>query len=205
MPLGYLTVEEALTRLSGLDPVPTEAALIPLLTEIEERLDNFFNRRLPITEYTYEDFCNWKGNITLPEYPIVRIIRVESLGWAVTGHDQVLPHLDRKYDAIWHGGQKIGSSPNQRVRVVYEAGIEVPVTIKNRILAIIAKGWANAPGIGDLSFLSQTSRDLTSVNVAGVSQSFKVNSSPGQSAAGRETEFDRYFSEFHRYKRKFRF
>lgn len=205
MPLGYLTVEEALPRLASLNPVPTEETLIPLLEEIEERLDLFFNRRLPITEYTHEGQTNWQGNLTLPEYPVHKIVNVESLGWAVTGHNKVLPHLDRTYDSIWLGGQKLSASPNHRLRVHYLAGIEVPKTIKNRIVIILAKGFASAPGIGDLSFLSHTSKDLTSVNVAGVSQSFKVNSSPGQSPAGRETEFDRYFSDFYRYKRKIRF
>lgn len=205
MALGYLTLEEALPRLAGLDPPPTEVTLLPLLEEIEGRLDIFFNRRLPITEYTHEGFCNWKGSLTLPEYPVVKIVRIESLGWAVTGHDQVLPHLDRTYNAIWHGGQRLSSSPHQRIKVFYEAGIEVPLAIKNRIITVIAKAWENAPGIGDLSFLTETSKDLTNVSVAGVSQSFKVNSSVTAMNQGRETVFDRYFSEFSRYQRKIRF
>lgn len=198
MALAYLPLEEARNRISVDDVILPESLSDPisiesLIERIEIWIDSFLNRRLAATKYDQTIASNHRGIVVLPEIRVINIVSVKALypmpiqskdeDIAIKDDEDAEPYYDLKeivQTCVWDGKQAICTySCAGQYRVVYWAGYRPVPQLVTEVAYNMLRG-AIAHG-GDLGFLTDVTKDLTSVSLpGGLSQSFQR----GQSGSG---------------------
>lgn len=203
MELAYWTLEEAKARLGTRSPIPSDERIVELFQEIEARFDAWIGHRIAPTPRTQTLTCTRNGVATLSDYPVLSVDNIDVLDFKAVGRGGT-PVLYQNHDGFWRGGQTILSQPYYRLRVTYTAGYDpIPVEVKTALWNIFEKALEKSPEYGSLDFLTETARDLSNVNVGGVSQSFALRTtSVPSNPNGRELMLDRYLAHLQSYKRR---
>jgi hypothetical protein len=178
----YLTPAEVRQKLISIgtytvDTVPTLDQLTYLLEEIEERLDIWLGYHPGRKTYVEDYRSSQSGTVTLMQYPVIIVRRVE----VYNNFDPSEPPMFVTENILsnWLQGTLLKVEyPGTAVKVVYDAGYDpLPRRFKMAAFALLRKCLENTGLTGDLSFLSEPIRDVSSISVPGISKSFRLGGS----------------------------
>ncbi len=191
----YLTPVEVqqqliLTGAYTADTVPTLDQLNYVLEGIEERLDIWLGYHPGKKTYIEDYRSSRNGTVNLVQYPVILVRRVE----VYNSFDPFSPPISITENIFsnWMQGTilQVGY-PNTSVKVVYDAGYDpLPKRFKRAALSLCRKAIETSGLTGDLSFLEEPIRDVSSISIPGISKSFRLGDS-GKGSGGGGSVIDR--------------
>lgn len=192
----YLTPVEVqqqliLTGTYTIATVPSLAQLTYLLEGIEERIDIWLGYHPGRTTYVQDYRSSRNGIVNLIQYPVILVRRVE----VYNNFDPSAPPMPitEEIFANWLRGTilRVGY-PNTAVKVVYDAGYDpLPKRFKRAAFSLFRKSLDNTGLTGDLGFLEEPIRDVSSISVPGISKSFRLGDSGKGGGSGGGSAIDR--------------
>ena len=192
----YLTPVEVQQQLISIgsytdETVPNLNQLTYLLEGIEERLDIWLGYHPGKKTYVEDCRSTRSGTVTLPQYPVILVRRVE-----IYNHfDPAAPPLFASENILssWLRGTilQVGY-PECAVKVVYDAGYDpLPKRFKRAAFSLLRKSLETSGTTGDLGFLEEPIRDVSSISIPGISKSFRLGDSGKNSGSGSGALIDR--------------
>jgi len=193
----YLTPLEVRQRLISIGTYTVETApsleqLTYVLEGIEERLDIWLGYHPGRKTYIEDYRSSCSGTVTLAKYPVILVRRVE-----------IYNNIDHSYPPVyatenimsnWLQGTilKVGY-PGWMVKVSYDSGYDpLPKRFQRAAFSLLRKSLETSGLTGDLSFLEEPIRDVSSISVPGISKSFRLgDSKSGKSGGGGGSTLDR--------------
>jgi hypothetical protein len=191
--------------------MPPDAWIDDVAIEIEDRLENWLGYDLGIETYVHTHTTDDLGRIQLREYPVISIEKIELLlPRILDGISGSVPIPSGQYNAIGTTNQRtiiwVGN-PESTVLVHYTAGhAETPAGMLGAMFAVLMEllKHVTPPGYPDWGFLSEPTRDYTSLSLpSGLSKSFELGKPSGTSGGrpGKGTIEDRLFAPLTKYRR----
>jgi hypothetical protein len=204
----YLSVEKAIAKLidNGIYPpeeVPPTEYLEETLGLLEGAINSWFGGyTIAIAQYTEERIAKRNCRIVLPIYPVKEILKVQKIipGFIGQKADQYVDAV-----AIRVGENTIEvTEPFFRYFITYTSGWEpLPDGLDDVVYQLLVKALTQ----GDISFLDEQARYVTSTTLPKISQTFII---PGAAAltsrtlslkGGGFTELDKMLGRYSKFKR----
>lgn len=193
----YLTPLEVQKQLISIgvyttETIPSLEQLAYVLEGIEERLDIWLGYHPGRKTYIEDYRSSQTGTVTLSQYPVILVRRVEIYNYS----DPSWPLLYATENIMsnWLQGAvlKVGY-PERAVKVVYDAGYDpLPKRFQRAAFSLLRKSLATSGLTGDLSFLEEPIRDVSSISIPGISKSFRLgDSKKGSGGSGGGSALDR--------------
>ena len=174
------------------ETVPSLEQLAYLIDGIEERLDIWLGYHPGRKTYIEDCRSSRTGAVTLSQYPVILVRRVEIYNHA----DPSFPPLQITENIMsnWlQGGILKVGYPERAVKVVYDAGYDpLPKRFQRAAFSLVRKSLETTGLTGDLSFLEEPIRDVSSISIPGISKSFRLgDSKKGAGGSGGGSALDR--------------
>lgn len=193
----YLTLAEVrqqliLTGSHTVETVPSAEQLSYILQGIEERIDIWLGYHPGRLTYVENYRSSRGGTVNLCQYPVILVRRVE----VYNDFDPTFPPVfaTENVFANWLQGTilKVGY-PSAPVKVIYDAGYDpLPSRFKRAAFSLVRKSLEAGGLTGDLSFLEEPIRDVSSISIPGISKSFRLgDSNKGGNGNGGGSVLDR--------------
>lgn len=194
--------------------MPPDAWIDEVAIEIEDRLENWMGFDLGVETYTQLHTTDEIGRIQLRKYPVISIEKIEQLLPRIldaTSGPVTIP--SNQYNVVGITNQRtiiwVGQ-PEATISVTYTAGrAEIPTEMLNVMFATLMEllKYVVPPGFPDWGFMSEPTRDYTSISLpSGLSKSFELGkpSGSGGGAPSKGTIQERLFSPLGRYRRLYK-
>jgi len=185
----YLTPLEVRQQLISIgsytvETVPSLEQLAYVLEGIEERLDIWLGYHPGRKTYVEDYRSSRNGTVVLAQYPVIVVRRVEVYNFT----DPSFPPLYATENIMsnWLQGAilKVGY-PECAVKVIYDAGYDpLPKRFQRAAFSLLRKSLETSGLTGDLSFLEEPIRDVSSISIPGISKSFRLGDSKGTKNGG---------------------
>lgn len=211
--LPLLDATEARTRLiaSGIytaDNAPAVETLELLIQEIANRIELWLGYAPTPTGYVERLQTNSDGIALTRNYPVLAVQEIAIFNDAYPGYPPVII-TPQKMFGIWRQDRRIfAGSPNTAIQVTYIAGFNpLPPGFTQATFQILKEVAKTGDLSGDLSFLDEPVRDVSSINLpGGLSKTFRLGGSGGPRGGGSKdtgsTKLDRILGALGRYRRK---
>lgn len=189
-----LEVQQQLISIGSytIETVPSLEQLTYVLEGIEERLDIWLGYHPGKKTYIEDYRSSRTGTVTLSQYPVILVRRVE----IYNHNDPFWPTLYETENIMssWLRGAvlKVGY-PECAVKVVYDAGYDpLPKRFQRAAFSLLRKSLETSGLTGDLGFLEEPIRDVSSISIPGISKSFRLgDSKKGAGGNGGGSALDR--------------
>lgn len=194
--------------------MPPDAWIDEVAIEIEDRLENWLGFDLGVETYVETYTTDDLGRIQLHRYPVVSIDKIEQLLARIldsTSGSAIIPSnqynvvaITNQRSIIWIG------QPEATLLVHYTAGrAEMPTEFMGVMIGVLMELLKHVvpPGYPDWGFMSEPTRDYTSLSLpSGLSKSYQLGSPSGNSggAGSKGTIEDRLFAPLNRYRRLYK-
>lgn len=212
MPLLYLQVEEARSRLVAAgdyttETLPSNEALELVLESIEIKVEGWLGYSLPAQDYEEILKVSEVGTALMKQYPVIAVYDVDRVR---DFHVEVDPEVKRvDMRSVWRQGATlhVGSfyDPDTPIRVRYRAGLDpLPRDIKPTFFQMLRVVLQKSGTTGDLSFLDEPTRDTNSLSLpGGMSKGWQIGKANAGIDGLGETELDRILKSLSKYRRRF--
>lgn len=193
----YLTPLEVQQQLIStgaytVENVPSLEQLAYVLEGIEDRLDIWLGYHPGRKTYVEDYRSSRTGTVVLAQYPVILVRRVEIYNHADPSYPPV--YTTENIMSSWLQGAilKVGYS-ECAVKVVYDAGYDpLPRRFQRAAFSLLRKSLETSGLTGDLSFLEEPIRDVSSISIPGISKSFRLgDSNKGGKGSGGGSALDR--------------
>lgn len=174
------------------EDVPSLESLDFLVEMLVPRFETWLGYSPMPKQYVQERRTNRKGLLILEE---LNIISIESVlvKWY---EDTTIPNNPQweTLPVIWKGGDRIDTfEPEVLIKITYTAGYDpIPALFKNCFFDLIRKTIKESGISGDLSFLEEPIKDVSSISIPGISKSFRLSDKKGDVPEG--SQLDRILS-----------
>ncbi|MBD1864255.1 MULTISPECIES: hypothetical protein [Trichocoleus] len=211
--LPLLDPTEARTKLiaAGIytaDNAPSVEILDSLLKDIATRIEQWLGYSPAPTGYIETLRTNSDGVALLRNYPVLDVQEIAVFNDATPGYEPVIISPN-KIRGIWRQDRRIYLlSPLTSIRVTYIAGYNpLPKGFSQVAFQILKQVAKTGDLSGDLSFLDEPVRDVSSISLpGGLSKSFRLGGSGGpKGGSGKDTgstQLDRILGGLGSYRRK---
>ncbi|NJR24860.1 MAG: hypothetical protein HC786_23220 [Richelia sp. CSU_2_1] len=186
MYLTALEVQQRAIAIGMYEPqnAPSLEQFQHLLGCVEDRLDSWLGYHPARKTYTEDYRCSANGKVALRQYPVIVVARVE----IYNPYDPLAPP-DVSTESIcsnwWRGGILTVAASNAPVKVTYDAGHDpLPERFKRVAFGLVVKGLQETGLTGDLGFLEEPIRDVSSISIPGISKSFRLGDTAGKGGGG---------------------
>lgn len=154
---------------------PSEEALAFVLDNLETYLVDWLGYYPGIQEYEEVLPLNVNSLVILTNFPVISIESV-ALYQDYLPHLHTLPVQVLEVHTIWRQGRvlPIPACSCRWVQVRYTAGMTVPKEVSLVLFQLLRKALEEGGTSGDLSFLFEPTRDVTSVSIPGMSKSWAL-------------------------------
>lgn len=184
MPSNYLSAEVARGKLitSGdfsETNAPSTEILDDILEGIESRLDTWLGYSAAPAQYQELAHADWNGNIVLANFPVLAVLEVIHVGNILVPATTTLVY---SASAIWRQGRtlRLGAFPGTPYRITYTAGYNpVPKEFGRVVFATLRAAIKAGGTSGDLSFLDEPTKDVSSISIPGLSKSYQIGKKSG--------------------------
>jgi len=197
MPSNYLSAEVARGKLIASgdfseSTAPSVEILDDILEGIESRLDTWLGYTAAPTQYQEIIHSDWNGNILLAHFPVLSVLEVIHVGDILVPATTTLVY---SVSALWRQGRtlRLGAFPGTPYRITYTAGYDPVPKEFGRVVFATLRATIKAGGTsGDLSFLDEPTKDVSSISIPGLSKSFQIGKrgggGSGSSIEGTQSE-----------------
>lgn len=210
----YLSPEKARLWLIGEnlfteETVPSLEDLADIILEIEDRIDEWLERRVAPTQYTETDVTNHKGIALMSHYPVLSVEEIALYPDAAVGGTKPQPIEPGRILGIWRQDRRLYLWERGLVlRVRYTAGLDPIPRIFTTVAFEVLSRALQRSARGSLAFLELPfqEREVASISLpGGLSKSFRTYrpSDPkgsGSGAGGSITELDRLLAPLAKYR-----
>ncbi|HEY9747922.1 MAG TPA: hypothetical protein V6C63_04555 [Allocoleopsis sp.] len=190
------------------DNAPAVEVIDSLLKDIATRIEQWLGYAPAPTGYVETLRTNSDGVALTRNYPVLAVQEIAIFSDATPGYDPVVIGPDR-VRGIWRQDRRIYlNNPNTPIRVTYIAGYNpLPKGFSQAALQILKQVAKTGDLSGDLSFLDEPVRDVSSLSLpGGLSKTFRLGGSGGPRGGGSKdngaTQLDRILSGLGSYRRK---
>lgn len=157
------------------DNAPTVEALALVLDSLEAYLVNWLGYYPGVREYEEVLPLNVNSVVTLTNFPVIGVESI-ALYQDYLPHVHTMPIQVLEVPTIWRQGRTlpIPACSCRWVKVRYTAGMPVPKEVAVAMFQLLRKALEEGGISGDLSFLFEPTRDVTSISIPGMSKSWAL-------------------------------
>lgn len=188
------------------ETVPSLTSLGFLIGQVETRFDEWLGYSVSsLQPQRQQSKTNRQGHVFLNYYPVTSVESVKAF-FEVDPNYKLLPAKWEEISSAWNGKITIATEfPGLLVEIEYTAGFDpVPPIFENAFFQLLRQCLENSGTSGNLSFLDEPIRDVSSISVPGISKSFRL-SDASKAGAGESSQLDRILAPLVSRRRKYIF